>query len=98
MTLIGKQKRHLRSLGHALEPVLQIGKSGVTDAVIRAIDDALGHHELVKVRLGAECDEERRGLGARLASATRSELAQLLGRTLLVYRAHPEKPRIKLPG
>jgi RNA-binding protein len=95
--LTGKQRRHLRSLGHPLEPVVQIGKNGITDGVIAAVDEALEQHELVKVRIGTECPEDRHEVAERLGPATRSEVAQLLGRTILVYRRHPKEPKIKLP-
>jgi RNA-binding protein len=95
--LTGKQRRHLRSLGHPLEPVVQIGKNGITDGVIAAVDEALEQHELVKVRIGTECPEDRHEVAERLGPATKSEVAQLLGRTILVYRRHPKEPKIKLP-
>lgn len=95
--LTGKQRRHLRSLGHHLEPIVQIGKQGLTDSVIAAVDEALARHELVKVRVGTECPEDRRDLAARLAPAVKGEVAQVLGRTLLVYRRHPKEPKIQLP-
>lgn len=95
--LTGKQRRHLRGLGHALEPVLQVGKGGVTDAVIAAADDALLTHELIKVRRGSECPTDRDEVGAALAAGTGAEVVQRLGRTLLLYRPHPETPRLQMP-
>lgn len=93
----GKQRRHLRSLGHHLEPVVQLGKQGLTDGVTAAIDEALERHELVKVRLGTECPDDRHDVAERLAPAVKGEVAQILGRTLLVYRRHPKEPKIQLP-
>jgi RNA-binding protein len=95
--LTGKQRRHLRSLGHHLEPLVQIGKQGLTDATVAAVDQALADHELVKVRIGTECPDERDDVAARLAPAVKGEVAQVLGRTLLVYRRHPKEPKIQLP-
>ncbi len=97
MTLTGKQRRHLRSLGHHLEPVVQIGKLGLSEAAIAAVDHALEEHELVKVRVGTECPDDRHDVADRLGPAVKGEIAQLLGRTLLVYRRHPKEPKIKLP-
>lgn len=98
MSLTGKQRRHLRALGHALDPVVQVGKLGVTESLVAALDEALTRHELVKVRIGGECDADRFSVSEALSAATTSELAQLLGRTALLYRRHPEKPRITLPA
>lgn len=97
MPLSGKQRRYLRSLGHHKEPVVQLGKLGLTEGVTAAIDAALTEHELVKVRIGTECPEERGELAERLGPAVHGEIAQVLGRTLLVYRRHPKEPKIKLP-
>jgi RNA-binding protein len=95
--LTGKQRRHLRALGHALEPVVQIGKQGLTESVIAAVDEALARHELVKVRIGTECPEGRDEVAGRIAPAVKGEVAQILGRTLLIYRRHPKAPKIQLP-
>lgn len=97
-SLTGKQKRYLRGLGHGLEPVLQVGKGGVTPPVVAATDEALLTHELIKVRRGSECPADRHEVGAALASGTGAEVVQTLGRTLLLYRAHPDTPRIQVPG
>jgi RNA-binding protein len=97
MTLTGKQRRHLRSLGHHLEPVVQLGRLGLSEAAIAAVDAALDQHELVKVRIGTECPDDRHDVAERLAPAVKGEVAQVLGRTLLVYRRHPKDPRITLP-
>ena len=97
MNLTGKQRRHLRALGHDLDPVVQLGKLGLTDSVVGAVDAGLERHELIKVRLGTECPDERHDVAERLAPAVRAEVAQVLGRTLLLYRRHPKEPKIKLP-
>ena len=97
MTLTGKQRRHLRALGHDLDPVVQLGKQGLTDAVVAAVDEALGKHELVKVRVGTECPEGRDVVAERLGPAVKGEVAQLLGRTMLIYRRRPKDPKIQLP-
>jgi RNA-binding protein len=97
MTLTGKQNRHLRSLGHHLEPVVQLGKRGLTDSVRSAVDAALEQHELVKIRIGTECPEDKDEIAAGLGPALKAEVAQVLGRTILLYRRHPKEPKIKLP-
>jgi RNA-binding protein len=96
--LTGKQRRHLRSLGHPLEPVVQLGKGGIDDGVLAAVDAALTQHELIKVRVGTEAPEERHEAADQLAAGTKSAVAQVLGRTILLYRRHPKKPKIKLPA
>jgi RNA-binding protein len=88
--------RKLRALGHALTPVVAIGKDGLTDAVVRATDAALTTHELIKVKLQREAPVDRHEAALDLAKRTKSTLAQVIGRTLLLYRRHPKKPKIDL--
>lgn len=95
--LTGKAIRYLRGLGHHLHPVLQIGKEGVTDAVVEALEVQLKAHELVKVKVGSESPTDRKDVGPELATRAGAVLAQILGRTLLLYKRHPNKPKIELP-
>jgi len=97
LPLTGKQRRHLRALGHALAPVAQIGKEGVSPAFLAAVEQALGDHELIKVRVGGNAELPRREAAALLAERTNSEIAQVLGNTILLYRARPDDPTIELP-
>jgi len=95
--LSGKAARYLRGLGHHLEPVVQIGKEGITDGVVAATRAALLAHELVKVRILTEAPIDRKEAGEELAERAGAALAQTLGRTLLLYKRHPHKPKIVLP-
>jgi RNA-binding protein len=97
MSLSGKAARHLRGLGHELSPVVQIGKDGITDGVVDAAKAALLKHELIKVRVQSEAPVDRKDAASELASRTSSSLAQVLGRTFLLYKRHPKKPKIVLP-
>jgi RNA-binding protein len=92
-----KLRKALRAAGHHLSPVVQVGKDGVTDAVLRQLDEQLAAHELVKVRVGTESPEDRFEAADRLGAAVGAQVAQILGRTVLVYRKDPEKPRFE-PG
>ena len=96
-SLTGKAARHLRALGHELSPVVSIGKEGMTDAVVSAANAALLTHELVKVKVQSEAPIDRKLAATELASKTESALAQVLGRTFLLYKRHPKKPKIQLP-
>jgi len=95
--LDGRQRRHLRALGHHQKPVVHVGKEAVTPGIVGAIDQALTQHELVKVRVSADATAPLSEVGGEIATQTRSALAQTIGRTLLFYRPHPKKPRIVLP-
>jgi RNA-binding protein len=95
--LTGKQRRFLRALGHHREPVVQVGKDGISEGLVAALDVALETHELVKVKLGEAVGADRRTLGAAIAEAVGGELVQVLGRTVLVYRRRKADPEITLP-
>jgi len=97
MALTGKQARHLRALGHHLDPVVHIGKGGITEGLSRAVDQALHDHELVKLKLDPETPEDRHETASSLAAELHAEVAQVLGRTILLYRRHPHQPKINLP-
>jgi RNA-binding protein len=88
-------RKALRAAGHHLSAVVQVGKEGVTDAVLAQLDAQLAAHELVKVRIGSESPEDRFEAAGRLGAAAGAQIAQILGRTVLVYRRHPEKPRFE---
>jgi RNA-binding protein len=98
MKLNEKQKRHLRGLGHALKPIILIGSAGATDAVVAETVRALNDHELVKVRVsGMERDARDEALDS-LATRTQSDIVGRIGHTAVLYRRHPEKPKILLPS
>ena len=97
MELTGKQKKQLRGLAHDLDPVVQLGKEGLTDAVVAQVDRALDAHELIKVRLAGERDE-RAAQAAALAVATGAATAGTVGHVAILYRRHrdPDKRRIRV--
>ena len=95
--LTGKQRRHLRALGHELKPIVQVGKDGIDDSLVAALDQALADHELVKIKLGEAVGLDRQDAADQLAAKTHSDVAQVLGNTVLLYRPAPEDPKIVLP-
>ena len=90
-------RSRLRGVGHALNPVVQIGKLGATESVITQVGQALLDHELIKVKIGTECPSTRFELAERLGSEPGVNVAQILGRTILLYKRHPKKPKYEKP-
>ncbi len=93
----GKQRSHLRGLGHHRKVTCNVGNQGLTPALTEAITALLEQHELIKVKVleGAPCT-----LGATalwIHKTTNADVVQLLGRTLLAYRPRKKDPVIKLP-
>ena len=95
MALDGKGRRKLRALGHHLAAVVYVGQNGVTEAVIGATDQALEDHELIKVKVG-DAPVDRHEAADALALATKSEVAQVLGNTLLLFRKRPKDSKIEI--
>lgn len=93
----GKQKRHLRSLAMTEQPIFQIGKGGVNDNLIQQLKDALEARELIKIRVLNNCDYTAKELGPVLAEETASELVQVIGHNIVLYRRSTKKPKIELP-
>ena len=97
MQLTSKQRAHLRSLAHALKPVVQVGKDGVTDSSVRSMEEALNTRELIKVKVQESCPMEApavaEALAARVSGAT---VVATIGRTAILFRPDPDKPQILL--
>jgi len=94
-SLTGAQRRHLRGLAHALKPIVFVGEGGLSDAVVGALDEALDQHELVKVRLRQPPD--KKAAAEELASRSAAALCGVVGHTVVLYRPHPDEPKIELP-
>ncbi len=94
LEISAKQRKRLRGLAHPLQPIVLVGQEGLTQGVIRATEAALLAHELVKVRMHQPT--QKKVWAERLAAATGSALCGLVGHTMILYRPHPEKPRIRL--
>ena len=93
MPLTGKQRRTLRALGHHLTAVVFVGQNGVTPALVAATEQALVDHELVKVKVG-DAPDDRHDVAVALSAATGSEVAQVLGKTVLLFRKRPKNSKI----
>lgn len=98
-TLDSKQRAHLRKLAHRIKPVVLVGADGLSDAVLASIGEALNTRELLKVKL-----QESAPLHVRDAAGEISERlddvhpVQTIGRTIVLYRPHPDEPQIELPS
>jgi len=95
--LTGKQKRFLRALGHSLKPVIMVGKNEINVKLVEETSAALSAHELIKVKVLESCPIGREEAAASLARGCQAEIAQILGRTILLYRPAKE-PKLALPA
>ena len=92
-----RQRKHLRALAHALKPVIRLGNAGLTPAVTAETGRALEDHELIKVKGPGGDRAARDELFAALARDTGSTLVHRIGNVAVLYRPHPQLPRILIP-
>lgn len=95
--LTNAQIRFLRGQAHGLKAMLQVGAKGVTDAVVAEIDLALEHHELIKIRVGAEDRDARDAMIADLSARCDAALVQRIGNVAVLYRQSKDHRQIVLP-
>lgn len=97
--LTSKQRAHLRSLANRLKPVVHIGVEGVTDATLRSVSEAFNTRELLKVKVQEGAPRTARETADDIAAAVPDvHPVQTIGRTVVLYRRHPDRPEIRLPG
>lgn len=100
LVLTSRQKKYLKGLAHNLSALIQVGKEGLSEKLIEATDQELLRRELIKVKLGKNSGVEKDAAGSALSEATGSSLVQIIGKTLILYRANPKRKkeeRIRLP-
>lgn len=94
--LTSKQRSTLRSIGNGLEPIVIIGKSGITENLLIQLNDALTARELVKTRVLPHQDFDVKELAKDLAQKTGADIVQTIGRNILLYRAPQDKSPSKI--
>ncbi|AIF48419.1 ribosome assembly RNA-binding protein YhbY [Dyella japonica] len=97
MALSPSQRRYLRSLAHDLNPVILLGAKGATEAVLKELDLALSHHELVKVKLSGGDKDERQEQIDFLTEGTKAESVQQIGHIVVLFRRNEDEPKLALP-
>ncbi|UVO17381.1 ribosome assembly RNA-binding protein YhbY [Stutzerimonas stutzeri] len=90
MPLTNEQKKHYKSTGHHLKPVLIVAENGLSEGVLAELERALNDHELIKVQFRIAEREDRHALMEELCKAARCELVQNIGKMALVYRKNPK--------
>lgn len=98
MAITDSQRRQLKGLAHHLKPVVIIGQKGPTEAVINEIDQALEHHELMKVKMAGHDRDARKQIAAHLCEQLAAEAVQIIGNTLILFRQRKKDSQFKLSG
>lgn len=96
MSMDSKTRAKLRSLANTMEAILQVGKNGIGDALIKQVDDALTAREMIKMTVLETCPETPAEMAAMLAEASHAEVVQVVGKKITLYRKNPKKTIIEL--
>jgi RNA-binding protein len=91
VSLTARERSHLKGRGHALEPIVQVGQSGLSDAVVVELERALTAHELIKVKINGADREARRATVEAICARTDAVAVQQVGKVLLLWRPVPEE-------
>lgn len=95
--LNSKQRAYLMSKASHITPIFQIGKSSLTPEIVEAVDSALEKRELVKIAVLKNCFDDPKEIADMMAERTRSQVVQVIGRKIILFRISKKKPVIELP-
>lgn len=95
--MTSKQRAYLKSLAASVDPIFQIGKSCLSPEITSAVDEAFNTHELIKLNVLKNCEEDVKVMAQALADRTQSQLVQVIGRKIVLYKPFKEDPVIVLP-
>ena len=94
--MTSKQRAYLRGLASTMEPIFQIGKSSITPEITTAINESLEARELIKINVLKNCADDPRVLADILAERTHSEVVQVIGKKIVLYKEAKEKEKRKI--
>ena len=93
-----KQRAYLKSLAMTMDPIFQIGKNSMTPELTKAVEEALNARDLIKVSVLKNCADDPRALAEILAERTKSQVVQVIGKKIVLYKEGKDKnKRIELP-
>lgn len=95
--MTSKQRAYLRGLANSLDPIVHVGKGGVSDAMRKQADDALTARELIKGRVLETAPESVRDVAEDIAASVDAAVVHVIGRTFVLYRKNEKEPKIVLP-
>lgn len=96
--MTSKQRSYLKGLASNIDPIFQIGKSSLTPEVTEAVSEAFNTRELIKIAVLKNCMEEPKTLAGILAERTHSQVVQVIGKKIILYKESKEHKKIILPS
>ena len=95
--MTSKQRAYVKGLAMNIDPIFQIGKSSVTPENVIAIEEAFNTRELIKISVLKNCFDDPKEIANVIAERTRSQVVQVIGKKIVLYRPDKENPKIVLP-
>ena len=95
--MTSKQRAYLKSLANSIKPVYQVGKSSLTPEFTEAVREAFNNSELIKIAVLKNCGDDPNEIGRILSERTHSQLVQVIGKKIILYKPDKDKPKIVLP-
>ena len=92
-----KQRAYLKGLASTLDPIFQVGKSSLTPEITEGIREAIDKRELIKISVLKNCMDDPREIAALVAERTRSEVVQVIGKKIVLYKESKDNKKIELP-
>lgn len=96
--MTSKQRAYLKGLAMTVEPIYQVGKSSLTPEITKGLDEALEARELIKINVLKNCLDDPNEIARIIAERTHSELVQVIGKKIILYRPSKDKKKIELPS
>ena len=96
--MTSKQRAYLRGLANTIEPIFQIGKSGISDNLIKQVDEALEARELIKINVLETAPDDVKNIGNKISELTNSVFVQAIGNKIILYRQNRKEAKIILPN
>ena len=95
--MTSKQRAYLKSLASTLDPVFQVGKSSLTPELTEAVGECFNNNELIKIAVLKNCMDDPRAIADMVAERTHSQVVQVIGKKIILYKPDKNKPKIELP-
>lgn len=95
--MTSKQRAYLMSLASTLDPIFQIGKSSLTPEITSAIEECFNTHELIKINVLKNCFDDPKEMAYMLAERTKSQVVQVIGKKIVLYKENKDNKKIEIP-
>lgn len=95
--MTSKQRAYLKGLAMTMDSIINVGKSSVTPELITSVDEAIEKRELIKISVLKNCLDDPKIIAQTIAERTKSQVVQVIGKKIVLYRMNKKKPKIELP-